>query len=91
MAYAYYKAEFNPMIDAFIVVRYQDIPAEQAMGLSMGLVNNNGSHRKVYDVFKYMDTAKSEKYTKKYLKTIGADSWKSIIPGFNSAKLKKMK
>ena len=91
MAYAYYKAEFNPMIDAFIVVRYQDIPAEQAMGLSMGLVNNNGSHRKVYDVFKYMDTAKSEKYTKKYLKTIGADSWKSIIPGFNSAKLMKMK
>lgn len=91
MAYAYYKAEFNSMIDAFIVVRYQDIPAEQAMGLSMGLVNSNGSHRQVYDVFKYMDTAKSEKYTNKYLKTIGAGSWKSIIPGFDSAKLKKMK
>lgn len=91
IAYGYYKTEFNSMIDAFIIRSQYDNDEEAAQGLSMGLSNGSRKHRQAYTVFKYMDTPKAEKYTKKYLKTIGAKSWKSIIPGYNVSKLKKMK
>lgn len=91
IAYGYYKAEFNSMIDAFIIRSQYDHAGEAAQGLSMGLSSTSTKHRQAYTVFKYMDTPKSEKYTKKYLKTIGAKSWKSIIPGYKASKFKKMK
>lgn len=91
IAYGYYKAEFNSMIDAFIIRSMYDHAGEAAQGLSMGLSSASGKHRQAYTVFKYMDTSKSEKYTKKYLKNIGAKSWKSIIPGYKASKFKNMK
>lgn len=91
IAYGYYKAEFNPMIDAFIIRSQYDHAGEAAQGLSMGLSTVSHKRREAYTVFKYMDTPKSEKYTKKYLKTIGAKKWKSIIPGYKASKFKKMK
>lgn len=91
IAYGYYKVEFNSMIDAFIIRSQYDNAEEAAQGLSMGLSSTSGKHRQAYTVFKYMDTPNSEKYTKKYLKTIGAKSWKSIIPGYKASKFKKMK
>lgn len=90
IAYGYYKAEFNSMIDAFIIRSQYDHAGEAAQGLSMGLSSTSGKHRQAYTVFKYMDTKNSEKYTKKYLKTIGAKSWKSIIPGYKASKFKSM-
>ena len=91
IVYGYYKAEFNSMIDAYIIRSQYDHAAEVAEGLSMGLSSVSGKHRQAYTAFKYMDTPQSEKYTKKYLKTIGAKSWKSIIPGYKASKFKNMK
>lgn len=91
IVYGYYKAEFNSMIDAYIIRSQYDHAGEAAQGLSMGLSSVSGKHRQAYTAFKYMDTPQSEKYTKKYLKTIGAKSWKSIIPGYKASKFKKMK
>lgn len=85
IAYAYYMTEFNPMIDSIIFRSLEDAPEEVAQGLAFGIKG-----RKAYDVFRYMDTPSSEKYTKFALKVIGAKSWKSIVPKFNSKKFKYM-
>lgn len=90
IAYTYYKAEFNPMIDAVIFRSYMDNEGELSMGLAMGLTTENAAAKKeAYNVFKYMDTKKSTTYTNPYLKTIGVSNWASIIPGYQSSKFKK--
>ncbi|WP_395017607.1 DUF5722 domain-containing protein [Robinsoniella peoriensis] len=85
IAYGYYKAACNPMIDSFIIRSYSDEPCETAQGLYMGI-----SGKKSYKVFKYMDTRKSGKYTNKYLKTIGKSSWKKAVPGYTPNRIYKM-
>lgn len=85
IAYSYYIAACNPMIDAFIIRSYEDHPVEVAQGLSMGIAG-----KKSFQVFKYMDTWKSEKYTKKYLKVIGAKSWKQVVRGYKKSRTRKM-
>lgn len=85
LALAYYKAACDPMIDSFIIRCYADAPSEVAMGLSMGIKG-----RKAFNVFKYMDTSKSFKYTNGLLKTIGVKSWSKVVPGFNKKYLTKM-
>lgn len=89
LAYAYYKAEFNSMIDAFIIVRVYDNEEEKAQGLAMGLKELNGTKRKAYDVFKYMDSPQCEKYTKQCLKTIKKKNWKTLIPEYTVKRFKK--
>ena len=88
LAYAYYKAEFNPMIDAFIIVRVYDNQEEMEQGLAMGLIGKDGKHRKIYNVFKYMDTPRCEKYTKECLKTIKAKKWKDLVPEYTKERFK---
>ncbi len=85
LAYSYYIAACNPMIDAFIIRSYADHPVEVAQGLSMGI-----SGKEAFNVFKYMDTSKSTKYTKKYLGMLGAKSWKKIVPGYKSSRITGM-
>lgn len=85
IAYSYYIAACNPMIDAFIIRSYSDHPVEVEQGLSMGI-----SGKKAFTVFKYMDTWKSTKYTKKYLKVIGAKSWKQIVRGYKYTRIWRM-
>ncbi|KLU70420.1 MAG: hypothetical protein RHS_3766 [Robinsoniella sp. RHS] len=85
IAYGYYKAACNPMIDSFIIRSYNDEPGETAQGLYMGI-----SGKKAYNVFKYMDTKNSGKYTNKYLKTIGKSSWKKAVPGYTPNRIYKM-
>lgn len=85
IAYSYYIAACNPMVDAITIRSYKDNPIEAAQGLSMGIKG-----KEAFSVFKYMDTAKSEQYTKKYLKTIKAGSWKSIVPGYQKSRITKM-
>ncbi|MDE6312593.1 MAG: InlB B-repeat-containing protein [Lachnospiraceae bacterium] len=91
LAYGYYKAEFNPMIDAFIIVRVFDDKDEVAQGLAMGLKEMNGRKRKAYNVFKYMDTPQCEKYTKACLKTMKKKSWQKVISGYNVQRFRKNK
>lgn len=87
LAYAYNKAACNDMVDAFIIRTYRDDAGEAAQGLYFGLTDSNGKKRPAYNVFKYMDTKKAEKYTKKYVKTCGGSSWKSLVKGYSTKKL----
>ncbi len=83
LAYAYNKAACNDMVDAFIIRSYVDDASEAAQGLHFGIKG-----RASYNVFKYMDTKKAEKYTKKYIKTCGGKSnWKSLVSGYSTKKL----
>lgn len=92
VAYAYYKAEFNDMIDAFFYIRTFDNDWEAAQGLAMGLENNDGSKREAYYVYKYIDTSQSLKYSNKYLKVIGKKkTWKKLIPNFNEKRFQGRK
>lgn len=90
MAYTFYKAQFDSQIDAVIFRSEIDQPSEVAQGLSFGLKSANGKKRAAYNVYKYMDTPQYAKYTNDCLKTIGASSWESIVPGFSDAKIKEL-
>lgn len=85
LAYSYYIAACNPMVDAFIIRSYDDHPVEVAQGLRMGIRG-----KEAFKVYKNMDAGNSEKYTKKYLKVIGANSWRQIVPRYSRSRLKKM-
>ena len=93
IAYAYYLADANDMVDALVIHRHVDHRAEMAQGLYLGLWYNNtamdeyaSSKKLAYTVFRYMDTSKSLKYTNFALSVIGASSWKNIVPGFKASK-----
>ncbi len=95
IAYAYYLAEFNDSVDAFILHRHVDHQAEQAMGLYLGLWSNDGDNsnpatagtkKYAWDVFQKMDTSKGKSATKFALTYIGASSWKSIVPGYDAGR-----
>ncbi|MGN0377891.1 MAG: DUF5722 domain-containing protein [Suilimivivens sp.] len=78
-AYAYYKAENNPHIDGFLLNRQTDAPEEVAQGLAFGLNNSSGSHKQIYNVFKYIDTPDHAKYTDFAKSIIGISSWSEIM------------
>lgn len=95
IAYAYYLAEFNSMVDAFILHRHVDHQAEEASGLYLGLWSNNGDSttpavmgqkKFAWDIFKYMDTSKGASKTKFALSYIGAASWKAAVPGYAASR-----
>ena len=88
IAYTYYKAEFNSMIDAVIFRSDIDNEHEGAQGLYMGLKDLSGNKKPAYDVFKYMDTPQAETYTNPYLKTIGISKWKDIAPKYTLKRFK---
>ena len=97
LAYSFYKAQFDDMIDAFIIRTETDAPGEKLTKLNgtvidanFGLCTASGKKRASYNVFKYMDTPKYEQYTKDCLKTIGTSGWNSVIPGFDDKKLKAL-
>lgn len=85
IAYTFYKAQFDDMIDAVIFRAEYDDPGEVAQGLSFGLIASNGKKRPAYNVYKYMDTPQYEKYTNAYLSTIGVSSWKEVAPNFDAS------
>lgn len=90
LAYSYYAAEFNDMIDAFIYRTYYDTYHEAAQNFHFGLIDGYDSSavsnkRPIYYVFKYMDTAQSSSYCDRYLSTIGVSSWSQIIPNYDSS------
>ncbi len=81
VAWLYYKAQFNDMIDAVIFSSGDHGGA----GYQFDFIG-----RKAENVYKYMDTPKYATYTKDCLKTIGKSSWKNAVKGFNAKTLKKM-
>lgn len=85
--YSYYIAEFNSMVDAYIMRCEHDDEWEVTQGYAMGLTGLNGKRRAAYKVYKYMDSEKSAVYAKKYRKTIGGD-WKAAVPGYKASRFK---
>lgn len=78
-AYAYYKVEANPYIDAFLLNRQTDAPEEVAQGLAFGLNDSAGHRKQLYNVFKYIDTSKHAEYTNFAKEIIGISSWSEIM------------
>lgn len=80
LAYTFYAAEFNNMVDAVIFRSYQTDPNDGIFDL--GLKDSNGNPREAYDVFKYMDTPNGNSYTDRYLPVIGVQNWTDLVPGY---------
>lgn len=82
LAYAYNIAACNPSVDAIMIRSFADEAGDN--GLQFGIQG-----RRAYDVYRYMDTVYAENFTRQYLKTIKAKSWKRLIKGYNKRKLYK--
>lgn len=101
IAYAYYIAECNDMVDALIISRHVDNEVEIKQNIRTGLWTTYGdslhpnewADRKKYAwyVFKYMDTTKSSEWTDFALNYIRAASWESLIPGFSQNRFLAMR
>lgn len=86
LAYAYYKAEFNDMIDC-IIFRCQADSAQEiyAHGLAMGLWTEGMAYKKTaYDVYKHMDTAGCENYTQACKDFLGIQDWSELIKNYDN-------
>ncbi len=90
-AYAYYLVDSNPYIDAFILNRQVDSIGEVNTSCSFGLWTVDMDRpdkviavmpKNIHQVFKYIDTKKSLKYTEFAKSIIGISNWSEVIPGF---------
>ncbi|MBQ9989361.1 MAG: hypothetical protein IJP31_00215 [Lachnospiraceae bacterium] len=78
-AYAYYIADANSHIDALLLNRQTDAAAELAQGLALGIDHVDGTHKQIYNVFKYIDTGRSQEVTEFAKGIIGISSWSEVI------------
>lgn len=76
IAYTFYAAQFNDMVDAVIFRSLKDEAGDGAFKLGI-------YGRKAYNVFKYMDTSIYGGATSRCLNTIGISSWKKLITNFD--------
>lgn len=77
--WGYLQAEQNQHIDAIIINSQLDHPAEIAQGLLLGIQNVDGSHKMIYDYFKYIDTPMAESYKEAARNVIGIPNWSSVL------------
>lgn len=92
IAYAYYIADSNPLIDAFIMSRQVDAPAEVNTSCSFGLWYCDMrkpndivplNRKESWQVYKYIDDRNSTlETTEKYKDLIGIQKWSDVIPNF---------
>lgn len=91
-AYAYYIADSNPYIDAFIMSRQVDAVSEAQQSCAFGLWTCDMSaenrvvptgQKKIWEVFRYIDKyAKSLDVTDFAKEIIGIENWGDVIPNF---------
>lgn len=96
IAYAYYKAEMNPYIDAFILKGQADDTGDGHQYYQFGLWKVDAFGRPIakkqaYNVYKYIDTSDSLNVTSFALNTLGISSWGQVIPNFDANKFNSMK
>lgn len=77
--YGYLQAAYNQYIDAFIISSQTDHEVEIAQGLAMGLTKTDGSHKLVYDFYKYIDTGNSTYYTEFAKPYVGITDWSQVL------------
>lgn len=70
LAQAYYKVAHMPFVKSFNYYRLTDNKDETKNGLSCGLLTSNMQKKPAYEVYKYIDTKDSLKYSNLYLKYI---------------------
>ncbi len=92
IAYAYYIADSNPYIDAFIMSRQVDAPAEAVTSCTFGLWHCDMEkpndivptmRKQAWTVYKNIDERSTTlEVTEKYKALIGIEKWSDVIPGF---------
>lgn len=92
IAYAYYIADSNPYIDAFIMSRQVDAPLEVNSSLQFGLWYCDMDQpnaivptmrKKAWSIYKNIDNRKTTLETTEFAKTlIGINKWSDVIPNF---------
>ena len=92
IAYAYYIADSNPYIDAFIMSRQVDAPVEAATSCTFGLWSCDmgkpndivpAMRKQAWTVYKNIDNRKTTlETTAKYRELIGIEKWSDVIPNF---------
>lgn len=92
IAYAYYIADSNPYIDAFIMSRQVDAPSEAAASCTFGLWHGDMNQpndivptmrKQSWSVYKNIDNRKTTlEATEKYKSLIGIENWSDVIPNF---------
>lgn len=92
IAYAYYIADSNPYIDAFIMSRQVDAPVEVNTSCSFGLYSCDMSQpndivptmpKPSWNVYKNIDNRRTTlETTEKYKQYIGIEKWSDVIPNF---------
>ncbi len=92
IAYAYYIADSNPYIDAFIMSRQVDAPVEAATSCTFGLWSCDMGkpndivptmRKQAWTVYKNIDNRKTTlETTAKYRELIGIEKWSDVIPNF---------
>lgn len=92
IAYAYYIADSNPYIDAFIMSRQVDAPAETKDSLLFGLWHCDESkpndivptmRKKSWSIYKNIDNRNRTLETTEFAKQIlGIQKWSDVIPNF---------
>lgn len=92
IAYAYYIADSNPYIDAFIMSRQVDAPLEAATSCTFGLWHCDMGkpndivptmRKQSWTVYKHIDNRTTTlETTEKYKALIGIENWSDVIPNF---------
>lgn len=92
IAYAYYIADSNPYIDAFIMSRQVDAPLEVNSSLMFGLWHCDMTQpnaivptmrKKSWSVYKNIDNRKTTLESTEFAKSIiGIQNWSDVIPNF---------
>lgn len=92
IAYAYYIADSNPYIDAFIMSRQVDAPSEVNSSLNFGLWYCDMGRpneiiptmrKKSWVIYKNIDNKKTTLETTEFAKEIiGINKWSDVIPNF---------
>ena len=106
LARGYYIAEFNDRIDAFIIRALLDDEEEMKGKLYLGLMDYKQNKKTSFYIYEYMDsdltklkqlsaqgvvTAANYGDFNNAKKILCNTNWKSTVPGFNVAKLAKIK
>ena len=95
IAYSYLITEADDMVDAFIMNRHVDHTVEVAQGLNLGLWTTSGTEwadrkKDSWNVFKYMDTSLSEKFTNAALPVIRVKRWEDAVKNYSPELAKKV-
>lgn len=88
-AYAFYMSEGNSMIESFIYGRQFDHPVEMEDGMYWGLSSNQRQKRLIWDVFQYIDSKDSFKFTNPLLPCTNLSKW-TKISGFKKSRYQNM-